>query len=230
MALKLEDISQYLGQVVHDVYGRRIGTVVAIYSEVDGTVTAIEVSKNDEIYETIPAERLECCSDGLKVEPEWLAKAKIIERKLDTLRKRVKALEDLFSRNQIPEHAYKELKEKLSKELEKAQNEAKDLKEVLRKRMYELENFILRIEKAMTHLMVSYTAGELPQQGFEASMNYMRFAKQNAQDEKKDIEKHMEKVNKLLEEVSSLFEKSEEQAEITASLPGPMVVKVMEGL
>jgi len=230
MTLKLEEVSQYLGQVIHDVYGRRIGTVVAIYSEVDGTVTAIEISKNDEMYETIDASRLECCSEGLRVRPEWLAKAKLVERKLDILRKRVKALEDLYSRGQIPEHAYKELKEKLSKELEKAKSEAKELKEVLRKRSYELENFILRIEKAMTHLMVSYTAGELPQQGFEASMNYMRFAKQNAQEEKKDIEKHMETINKLLEEVNSVLEKGEEESEITASLPGPMVVKVMEGL
>jgi len=228
MALKIEDLSQYLGQVVHDVYGRKLGMLVAIYSDVDGTVTSIDIAKNDESYENISADRIECCSDGLRIRPEWLVKAKSIERKLSILKRRIKALEDLYGRGQVPDHAYKELKERLFKELEKCKKEANELREVLRKRVYELENFVIRIEKAMTYVMVSFTADEVPQKGFDTSMNYLRFAKQCATEEKKDIENHMELISKLLDEISAVVEGGEQQSIVT-SLSEPLAVRVLEG-
>jgi len=229
MTLKIEDVVNYLGKTIHDLYGRRIGSIVGVYSEVDGTVTAIEVCKNDALYETIPAERLEIVDGDLRILPAWYVKARIVEKKLDVLRKRLRALEELYRKNQIPEHAYRELKEKLSKELDKTKSEAKELKEELRNRVYELENFVLHIEKAMTNLLVSYTAGEIPEQSFETSINALRIAKQRALEEKKDIEKHSESISKLEEEVAKALEAGEESG-IEALSQGPMVVKVFEGV
>jgi len=178
MILTIENVANYLGKPLYDIYGRKVGILVSVYSDVDGTVTALEIMTNDAIYETVPAERFEYDSDGLKLLPEWLVNAKKVEKKLDVVRKRVRALEELYKRGEVPEHAYKELKEKLWREFEKVKSDAKALKDVLRKRSYELENFVLHIEKAMTHLMVSYTAGEIPEQGFKSSMDMLRYAKQ----------------------------------------------------
>ncbi len=230
MPLRLEDVSRYLGQPIYDVYGRRIGILVGVYSEVDGTVTAVEVSTNDSIYETIPAERLEPANDGLKIVPEWLIKARSLEKKLDVIRKRIRALEELYAKKEIPEHAYNELKEKLSKELDKARSESKTLKEDLRKRKFELENFVLHIEKAMTNLMVSYTAGELPEEGFKNSINLLRYAKQLAMEEKKDIEKHLETLTKLEEEIEKALATPSEEVVTLETSQGPIVVKVIDGV
>ncbi len=229
MALKIEDISQYLGQVIHDVYGRKLGVLVAIYSDVDGTVTSIDVAKNDESYENIPADRIECCSEGIKIKPEWLVKAKKLERKLNVVKRRMKALEDLYGRGQIPEHAYRELKERLSKELERCKKEANELREELRKRTYDLENFVIKIEKAMTYVMVGFTADEVPQKGFDTAMNYLRFAKQCALEEKKDIEQHADLITKLLDEINAVIEGSETGSSIVTNIGEPLTVKVLGG-
>ncbi|MEM0490890.1 MAG: CdvA-like protein [Ignisphaera sp.] len=230
MSITIEKIATCLGQSISDVYGRKIGVVVGIYSEVDGRVTALEVMINDSTYETIPAERLESKDDGVKVLPEWLVETQKLERKLDILRKRVKALEELYKKNQVPQHAYKELKEKFDKEINKVKAEVKSLKDTIRKRQYEIENFIIHIEKAMTNLMISYTSGELPENGFKVSADFMRYAKQTALDEKKDIEKHISLLSKLEEELMSVLksletEKADEIVNVSVQ-SGPITVKV----
>ncbi|MEM4502492.1 MAG: CdvA-like protein [Ignisphaera sp.] len=230
MSITIEKIATCLGQSISDVYGRKIGVVVGIYSEVDGRVTALEVMINDSTYETIPAERLESKDDGVKVLPEWLVETQKLERKLDILRKRVKALEELYKKNQVPQHAYKELKEKFDKEINKVKAEVKSLKDTIRKRQYEIENFIIHIEKAMTNLMISYTSGELPENGFKVSADFMRYAKQTALDEKKDIEKHVSLLSKLEEELMSVLksletEKADEIVNVSVQ-SGPITVKV----
>lgn len=232
MGITIEKTAMYLGQTIFDIYGRKVGTIVGIYSEVDGKITAVEVMINDFNYETVPAERLELRDDSLKVLPEWFVEAQKVEKKLDTLKKRIKALEELYKKNQIPQHAYKELKDKLDKELNKVRTDVKSLKEVMKRRIYELENFILHIEKAMTNLMVCYTSGELPENGFKVSADHLRHARQTTLEERKEIEKHIGIITKLEDELTLVIkslEESEKQEGTTltiATQPGPITVKV----
>lgn len=232
MSLTLERIATYLGQAVQDVYGRKIGIIVGVYSEIDGAVTAIEVTVNDSQYETISAEKLELKDDGLKILPEWLVEARKLEKKLDILRKRVKALDELSRKSQIPQHAYKELREKFDRELGKIKNDVKNVKEIMRKKLYDVENFIIHLEKAMTNLMVSYTSGELPENGFKVSADFVRYAKQSALEEKKDLEKHAGIITKLEEELTSVLkafeeaEKEEKSVLAVTTQPSPITVKV----
>ncbi len=229
MDINIENIANYLGQTVTDIYGRKIGVITSIYSDVDGRVTSIEIMTNDAIYETVPAERFEFGVDGLRLLPEWLVVTRALERKLDVLRKRIKATEELYKKGQIPSHAYKEVKEKLSKELDKARADAKNLRELLRKRTYELENFVIHIEKALTHLLISYTGGELPENGFKISSDFMKFARQTALDEKKDIDKHVALIEKLEQDLATIISTTtEEQAAVgVASQTQPLAVKVV---
>lgn len=231
MDIAIEGVAPYLGQTITDIYGRKIGILVGVYSDVDGKVSSFEIMSNDASYETITVERFEHNIDGLKLMPEWLVEAKKLERKLDILKKRFKSLEELSKKNQIPQHAYRELKEKFSKDLDKLKIEIKNLKDVLRKRTYELENFILHIEKALTHLLISYTSGELPENGFKVSADFMRFAKQAAMEERKDVEKHISLIDKLEQELISVVSQPQEEIQITSPTAAqqPIAVKVVTG-
>jgi uncharacterized protein YeaO (DUF488 family) len=234
MSIAIEGVAPVIGQAVTDIYGRKIGVLVSVYSDVDGKVTAVEIMINDSHYETLPSERLEHGIDGLKVVPEWLVEARKLERKLDILKKRFKATEELYKKNQIPAHAYRELKEKFSKEVERAKVEVKNLKDALRKRVYEIENFVIHVEKAMTHLMVNYTAGEVPENSFKTSADLMRFARQTALEEKKDLEKHITLIEKLEQELSAVTTSGVEEqplappAQVTVPVSAtPVSVKVV---
>ena len=232
MSVTIENIAPYIGQSVLDIYVRKVGVLVSVYSDVEGNVSAIEVMINDTTYDTISGERLVKDVDGLKIMPEWLVNVRKLERRLDILKKRIKATEELYKKGQIPVHAYQELKERFSKEIEKAKSEVKSARDALRKRLYEIENFVVHIEKAMTHLMVSYTAGEIAESGFKISADFMRFARQAALDEKKDIDKHMAMLEKLEQELQAVLS-SNEEAKVAETMPTastaqqPIAVKVV---
>ncbi len=234
MGITIENVASSIGQTITDIYGRKVGVLVSVYSDFDGKVTAVEIMTNDMTYETLSSDRLEHGIDGIKILPEWVIEARKIERKLDVIKKRFKALEELYKKNQIAQHAYKELKEKFAKEIERVKIETKNTKELLRKRINELENFVIHIEKAMTHLIVSYTAGEIPETGFKISADFMRFARQAAIDERKDLDKHLGLIEKLEQELVSIvsgFEESQTIATpaqpVTQPSPTPLAVKVV---
>ncbi len=232
MLITLDQIVKYLGQKVHDPYGREVGLLASVYSEVDGTVTAIEIVKSN-YAETIPVSRVELTHDGVVIIPAWKAEALMLEKKLDRARKRARALEELYRKGQIPGHAYEDVKKKLDKELHTLRDQSRRIKEELKSRIGELENQIIHIEKAMTHLIISYTAGEIPESNFKVAIDNLRQLKNRAMDEKKDLEKHLELIEKLesepLEIVRSVVEKIQTAPEPTTipSTTQPIEVKVV---
>ncbi len=234
MVITIEAIAPYVGQPIYDVYGRKVGILVGFSSEVDGTVTAVEILKNDREYETIPPERIEVTTDGIRILPLWLINARAIERRFDHVKKRLRALEELHRKNQIPRYAYDEIKAKLMKEYEKVREDAKKLKEELKKVISEIDSFVAHLEKVMTSLMVTYTAGEISEQGFKVSMDHLKFAKQTALDEKHDIERHIMIIERLEHETvtkpEEVVERQPQPVEETVSAvesSEPIVVRVV---
>lgn len=195
--LKIEMIENFLGKPVNDPYGRRIGHVVSFYSDADGNVTALEISYGDFEFKQIPIERFIFNEGEIILIPDWEHEAKRIENRLERLRKRAVALEELYAKKDIPRHAYEEFKKKLDDSLMKAREEAKKVKETLKTRHHELEDTILELEKAMTSLKVSYIAGEVPEKAYKVAIDHIRKHLEQAQLEKESVKKHIERIENL---------------------------------
>jgi ribosomal 30S subunit maturation factor RimM len=56
--LKIEGLAQLIGSEVEDSYGRSLGTLVSIMSDVNGEVRAVEVKIVDRGLETVAADRI----------------------------------------------------------------------------------------------------------------------------------------------------------------------------
>lgn len=196
-ALQVEDVEKHLGSRVRDPYGRILGALVSFYSEVDGTVSGLEISREDGSLLYIPAERASSTPDGIVVIPEWKVEAVKVGHQLDRARKRARAVEDLFSSKEIGSQAYEEMKKSIEGVLARLRERAKGVKGILRKRLGELEDEILHIDKAANHLKLGYTSGEIGEQRFKAGIEALRASRMRAVDEKKDVEKHLELLEKL---------------------------------
>jgi len=232
MIITLDQIEKYLGHKIKDPYGRVVGTLVSVYSDIDGVVTNVEVAFSDSDFRTVPAKRIQLTPEGVVIIPEWKAEAIEVEQKLDRARKRYRALEELYRKGQIPVHAYDELKNKLDAQLKRLKTKVKEVRSVLKKRINELEDMVLHIEKAMTHLIVSYTAAEIGEHAFKTSIDILRQARSRAIDEKKDIERHLELIEKLEGEPVELFKKEAKapkipQTGIAQPPEAPLVVEVV---
>jgi uncharacterized membrane protein len=195
--VSIEEVEKHLGSKVRDPYGRVLGILSSIYSEIDSSVTGIEVLREDGLLLNIPSERINVTSDGIVIIPEWKIEAIKVEQQLDRARKRSRALEDLYSSKEIGSQAYEEIKKSLEATLNRLKERSKQARNLLRKRLGEIEDEILHLDKAINHLKLSYTAGEIGEQRFKASIENLRSVRNKYLDEKKDVETHIEILEKL---------------------------------
>lgn len=195
--ITVDQIERYLGQKIKDEYGRFIGTLLSIYADVSGSVESVEVALNEDNYKQVHSDRLKLTPDGVVVIQEWKVDAINVENQLDRVRKRMRAVEELYRKGNIPGHAYEEMKSRLDKEFSKIKEKVKEVKLKLRQRINDLEDQIIRLEKATSNLMVLYMSNEVSETSYKASIDYLRQSKSKAQDEKKDIEKHLDIIEKL---------------------------------
>jgi len=190
-------LDKYVGQKVKDPYGRVLGTLASLYSEVDGTVKAVEIVFGEAYFKTVEIGRIVVNNGEITIIPEWkYASSRVIE-KLERARKRAKALEELYSKGEIPKHAYDEFKSKLNKDMDSLKEEAKVAKDLIRKRINEIEDQVVEIEKALTSLKMSYIAGEIGERGYKQAADILRSHRDRNIDEKNDAKKVLDLIQKL---------------------------------
>ena len=229
MALTIDQVEKFLGQHIKDEYGRVVGKIITTFTNVAGEVEAIEVAINDYEITKIDSSRLKLTPDGLVVIAEWKAKALDIENKLDRVRRRIRAVEELYSKGMIPGHAYEEIKKKLEAQFKVLKDEVKKIKDELRKIAGELEDRIIRIEKDMANLMVLYMSNEVSEVSYKLAIEYLRTSKMRNADEKKDVEKHLELIAKLESEVSEPKIRAPTEEKESQEVSGaPIQVQIVE--
>jgi chromosome segregation ATPase len=195
--VSLDQVEKFLGQVVRDEYGRSLGKVVAVFADVSGNVEAIEIAVNDYELVKVGAERIVRTPDALVILPEWKVSAIDVENRLDRVKKRMRSLEELNRKGIIPTHAYEDLRKRLDSEFRKVKEDSAKVREVLKAKINELDDQIIRYERAIANVYVLYMSNEVSEQSYKASMDFLRNAKSKCLDEKKDVEKHLELLSKL---------------------------------
>jgi alanyl-tRNA synthetase len=216
-------VEKYVGENIKDPYGRVIGRLIAFYSDVDGTVTAVEIAKGDLGFETVPIERIKITSEGVSILPTWKSEAISVAAQFDRAKKRAKALEDLYAKSEIPRHAYDEFKKKVDAAITRLRSKNQEVKALLRRIMGELEDEIVHIEKALTAMKMSYIAGEISEKAYKAAAEALRTNRDKDLDEKNDIKKMLEKLTKLEEEPAQLAASSQAPAKPAIPEDAPAV-------
>lgn len=228
MGVKVENIDEFLGKPVNDPYGRRIGYLISFYSDSDGNVTSLEVSIGDFEFKQFPIDRFRFENGSIILLSEWEYNAVLTENRLERLKKRIAALEQLKTNNEVPKHAYEEYKKKLDEMLIKIKEDAKAVKDMLRKRLYEIEDIVVELEKCMTNLKVSYMGGEIPEKSYKMAIDLVRKNMDVVMLEKESVKRHLERIEALETRPEDVIVKKEEGG-ITQESKQPMQVVVLEG-
>lgn len=230
MSLKVDRVEEYLGQSISDPYGRKVGHIIGFYSDPDGNITSFEVSFGDSYYREIPVDMFKFDSNGIVMLPEWEYEAVKIERRLETVKKRLAALEELYGRKEIPQHSYEVFKKRLTDAIAKLSEESKKVKEELRKRIHDIEDQIVEIERAMTAVKMSYIGGEITEKPYRLAMEHLRRNLDILTREKESVKKHIDRIE-ALESIPSqalISAPSAPAAEEAAPQSQPMNVVVLE--
>ena len=236
MAISYDNLMKFIGQKVKDVYGREVGYIVHVYTEVDGTVTGIEVAYGN-TFSTLDPSRISLVNDVLAILPDWKADSMKSIMQMEKIRKRQRALEELYAKQEIPKSSYDDMKRKLDSEMMKIREDYAKIKSKLKSRLNEVEDQITHIDRAMIAVKMSYIAAELTESAYKGSIEILRQAKESYIIEKDDIRKTMEKLDLSdrdtgldIKGAGSLTNGAESSAKPDLSrteLPTPIPVKVL---
>ncbi|BFH74268.1 cell division protein CdvA [Sulfurisphaera javensis] len=196
MPISVDVLTKFVGQKIKDVYGRDVGSIIHVYTEIDGTVTGIEISYGNS-FVTVSPDMIKMDGDSIVLLPEWKTEAIKILGYMEKIRRRQKALEELYSKQEIPKSMYDDMKRKLDSELLKLREEHTKLKSKLKTRLNEIEDQLAQIDKATISLKMSYISGELPEVAYKNSMEILRQSKESYTLERDDIKKTLDKLDGL---------------------------------
>ncbi|MGB9725141.1 MAG: CdvA-like protein [Fervidicoccaceae archaeon] len=228
----VDTLDKYIGQKVKDPYQRVIGSLASLYSDIDGNVKAVEILFGDVYFKTIPADRILIQKDEVVLLPEWKYNAMRVIERLERARRRAKALDDLYAKGEIARSAYEEFKSQVSRDLELLKKDATDAKEMIKKRIGELEDQVVEIEKAITALKMSYIAGEIGERGYKPAADILRQNKDRNLEEKNEAKRILDLIGKLetqnLDIDAVLKETLPSTSEPMKSTEQPIVVEVHE--
>lgn len=195
--LTVGDVEPRIGESVRDPYGRTLGKLVSFESDVDGTIKTIVVENEDKTISFHSADAVKINEKGIEVVPEWKLKAtKVIEQYKIAMR-RLKGLEELHSRGEISSVVYREIRKKLDSAVSKLKEEAKKVKEMMKKRMNEIEDDNLKLDRAIAELKVSYIAGEISETAYKTAIEQLRQAKDSNAKELEDLKKMLKQVENI---------------------------------
>ncbi|AAY80708.1 cell division protein CdvA [Sulfolobus acidocaldarius] len=203
MGIPVEVLTKFIGQKVKDVYGRDAGVIVHVYTEIDGTITGIELFKGEEI-KTYSPNSVKVDGDSVVILPDWKTDSLKVLGQMEKIRKRQRALEELYSRQEIPKSTYEDMKRKLDSELLKIRDEHSRLKGRLKDRLNSIEDQVAQIDRAMIALKINYISGEIPELAYKNSMEILRLSRDSYALERDDIKKTLDKLDGLDKEVIEL--------------------------
>jgi hypothetical protein len=243
--LTVDVVQQMIGETVYDPYGRVLGRLVSLESDVDGTVQNIVVESEDKRLRFIPAEAVDVSEGRIIVWPDWKVLAYRVLESYQRALRRLKGLEEMYSRNEISGTVYQELRRKLSQSLSRVRDEAKKLKSMIKSRMDEIEDDNLKLDRAIASLKVSYLAGEIGEKAYKSAIERLRSAKDSNAKELEDLRQTSAKLESLEsgalklgkaparteEKAEEKRKKEEKTASPVEAIQGiqPIPVKVIEG-
>ncbi|NPA04986.1 MAG: hypothetical protein GXO09_02680 [Crenarchaeota archaeon] len=197
--LTVDVIQKYVGDSVRDPYGRVLGRLVSFESDVDGVVENIVVENENRTVSIFPAEAVKVNGGVIEVEPDWKVKAVKVLEQYRTAVKRFRGLEELYNRGEVSARVYHAMKKKLETKIAALKDEAKKVKDMITRRIHEIEDENLKLDRVIAELKVSYIAGEVSERAYKQAIEPLRQAKESNTKELEEIRKYKRQLESVEE-------------------------------
>ncbi|MCI4455707.1 MAG: CdvA-like protein [Sulfolobus sp.] len=196
MTVPSESLIKSVGQLIKDVYGREVGYIVSVNTEVDGSVTDVAIARDSTIMVVDPS-RFKLEGDTLVIIPEWKAETQKVTSSLDKIRRKLKALEELYNRGEIDRSDYEEMKRRFNSESNKLKESVSKLKSTLKNRLSEIDEQLMKIERTLISLKIGYLSAEIDERAYKSSLEQLKKIKESYIQEKEDIRKTLDKLDSM---------------------------------
>jgi CdvA-like protein len=198
--LKLE----FVGKQVKDMYGTFMGKVIGIVTDSDGSIESVGVDCGSVGLKHLTYEQLLVQGDYVIYIPKWRLDAQKLYRQKNLLLKRIKALQDLVTENDLMKDDAEMVYAKYEKRLRAIEEDEKSVNEKLQVRLDELETESKSIKAVLFDAKLQYRSNEITEEMYQQISIYTNELLEHINLEKAEINNVKTKFSKnILENVTS---------------------------
>jgi hypothetical protein len=197
MIMYFEEARDYLGKEVRDQYGRRLGTVLGIYTNTKDEVTALELSVGDGQFEQVPFEEFVINGGNLTLLKSWKVKAEDVIKEYAEALKREEALQELLRAGEISKDIFDELDSQLQVAIAALKVKRDELKKELQEQAARLDARKHALLNFLATAKMQHKLGDIDDQAFQDMVAFSNGALNSLRAEREDLSITLEQVNRL---------------------------------
>jgi Lon protease-like protein len=161
--LKLE----FVGKLVKDMYGTHIGKVVGLVTDIDGSIESIGVDCGSVGLKQLPYEQLLVQGDYVIYIPRWRMDAQKLVRQKSLTLKRIKALRDLVSNNDLMKGDAETVYLKYENRLRDLEGEEHEVIQTLKSRLEELSSQATSIKTVLFDAKLQFRSNDMIEETYQ---------------------------------------------------------------
>lgn len=191
------ELRRLIGHAATDIYGRKIGRVVALSLNTDGELQSIEIQPEGSKLLRYPSNCIMLYKDALVLLPQWKAETEAIRKELNFFEKRVHALNELMNDSELPREVYEEFRRSQEAALTETRRKGESLLHELKERMQKIADEVAELTSFLVGLKLEYRAGEMDKESLDSAHRAVEPSLKAAVAEKQDIENALTELSRL---------------------------------
>ena len=166
-----QTLEKLVKKPIKDSYGRFIGHVIGFSLDSSGNMKGLGVDHGSSTFQEYPQDRIliEANGENIILLPEWKENVDKLRKNTLTVKKRTKAINELKTEGEIPQHVYEELKSNCENEINSLRSSYDSTIDKLTDRISQIENSRKDAEKFLGTLKVQYRTTEINDETYKSA-------------------------------------------------------------
>jgi len=195
---------EFVGKQVKDMYGTFMGKVVGMVTDSDGSIESVGVDCGSVGLKQLAYEQLLVQGDYVIYIPRWRLDAQKLLRQKNLTLKRIKALQDIVTENDLMKGDAELVYIKYEKRLHAHEEDEKSINEKLQTRLNELEAESKSVKAVLFDAKLQYRSNEVTEEIYQQISIYTNELLEHINLEKAEINNVKAKLSKqTLENIAS---------------------------
>jgi len=196
--LSESELRSFLGKKTSDTYGRNLGKIIGITLNNFGEMEAAELEKGTGELERIPVDQLTMDRGEIVVLPRWRVEVESLLKEIDSVQRRLSALDSLLKSQEIPRNLYEELIRKQEKEIVLLKEKKNLAVSVLQSRGKELDRQIEELTRTLIEIKAGKWSKDFSNKAYEVALKSIEPNLGYSTKEKKELADYLNKLTKLI--------------------------------
>lgn len=196
--LSESELRSFLGKKTSDTYGRNLGKIIGMTLNNFGEMEAAELEKGTGELERIPVGQLTMDRGEIVVLSRWRVEVESLLKEIDSVQRRLSALDSLLKSQEIPRNLYEELIRKQEKEIVLLKEKKNLAVSVLQSRGKELDRQIEELTRTLIEIKAGKWSKDFSNKAYEIALKSIEPNLGFATNEKKELADYLNKLTKLI--------------------------------